>query len=159
MTQIHTKALFTQVSFVKFMTGNKIFEKKTLFLEPTLGLEINKSTYDHTKSGTIQRWFQIKKFIWHEYFSLYLLYLTFEYLFMVSTCIGRQYVIIIKCFIKHKMRLVSFNFRVLRSKFLYIIFSLSAKNLKTILEYQKVNTWIISINISAVYCSHHQYLH
>ena len=40
------------------------------------------------------------------------------------------------------------SFRVLRSKFLYMIFSLFVKNLKTILEYQELKTWIILINIS-----------
>ena len=38
-------------------------------------------------------------------------------------------------------------------------FSLSVKNLKTILEYQKLKTSIMLIDISAVHCSHHHYWH
>ena len=39
----------------------------------------------------------------------------------------------------------------LRSKFLYIIFSLSVKNLKTILKYQMLKTWIILMNMHIIY--------
>ena len=42
---------------------------------------------------------------------------------------------------------------------MYGIFPLPLKNIKTILKYQGLKTLILLISISAVYCSHHQFLH
>ena len=40
-----------------------------------------------------------------------------------------------------------------------MVFSSSLEHLKTVLEYQRLKTFIILINISEVYCIHHQYWH